>query len=378
MLMRQIDTIAIFRRLFITWRALGIILWPFNKYLRIVYDLLMTIFVTFGFPLHLVLGIIFSTNQEQFFINLVIGIASVSCTLKHLLLRYRLSEMLMVNEILARLDERVHTNMDYDYYKRFIERPCNFMINFFTRCYFAVSITALLTALVTGELLYPAFVPLAWRTSISQYIVAILFQFAGVSLQIVQNIANDAYGPVVLCMLSGHVHLLANRVSRVSHSSEENIAGNSTDLALCIEDHKLLRSTSNTVERIVSASYLVQFVGVGINLCIGLVYLLFFADNYFAYVYYSLHVTAIMIELFPCCYFGSMLECEFHDLSYAIFRSNWPTQPRAFRRNVVNFTELTLREVTLYAGGMIRINLDSFFATCKMGYSFFTVIQSMK
>lgn len=53
-------------------------------------------------------------------------------------------------------------------------------------------------------------------------------------------------------------------------------------------------------------------------------------------------------------------------------------QPRIFRRNVVNFTELTLKEVTMYAGGMFRINLDTFFATCKMGYSFFTVVQSMK
>lgn len=239
-MLRQIDTRAIFTRLFITWRVLGIILWPFNRHLRLIYDILMNTYITFGFPAHLVLGIIFSTNQEQFFINLVIGIASVSCVFKHLLLRFRMREMQSVNEIFAQLDDRVRTNEDYDYYKRLIERPCNFMVNFFTRCYFAVSITALTMALVTGELLYPAYIPLQWRTSVFKYAVGILFQFAGVTLQIVQNIANDAYGPVVICMLSGHVHLLANRVSRVGHNNAESVEDSYRELSMCIEDHKLL------------------------------------------------------------------------------------------------------------------------------------------
>ncbi|XP_067626101.1 odorant receptor 33b-like [Eurosta solidaginis] len=375
---RQIDTMAIFRRLFITWRVLGILLWPFNKYLRIIYDFAMNIFVTFLFPTHLVLGMVFATTQDQFFTNLVIGISCVSCSFKHLLIRYRLNDMLEVNDIISRLDVRIQVQSDYEYYKKSIEQPSTFMVTTISRSYFAVAITALITALVTGELLYPAFVPLAWEASIWQYVMALLFQFTGVCLQIVQNIANDAYGPVVLCMLSGHVRLLANRVSRIGHDNADNTEENYQDLIVCVEDHRLLMSTSNKVERIISGSYLVQFVGVGINLCAGLVYVLFFADNYFAYVYYTLHIIAIMFELFPCCYFGSMLEFEFHNLSYAIFSSNWPMQPRPFRRNVVNFTELTLREVTLYAGGMIRINLNSFFATCKMGYTFFTVIQTLK
>ncbi|XP_054083784.1 odorant receptor 33a-like [Zeugodacus cucurbitae] len=377
-MLRQLDTRAIFTRLFLTWRVLGIIDWPYHRHLRVVYDILLNTFVTFGFTAHLVLGIIFSTNQDQFFTNLVMGIASVSCVFKHLLYRFRMKEMQRINEVLAQHDDRVRTKEDYDYYKRLMERPCNFMVNFFARCYFAVTITALIMAIVTGELLYPAFIPLQWHTSVFKYAVSLSFQFNGVTLLAVQNIANDAYGPVVLCMLSGHVHLLSNRVSRVGHDKPDDLEDNYKALSLCIEDHKLLMSTTTAVERMVSASYLVQFGSVGLNLCLGLVYLLFFADNYFAYVYYTIHITAMLIELFPFCYYGSMLESEFYDLSYAIFSCNWPMQPRSFRRNVVNFTELTLREVTLYAGGIVRINLDSFFATCKTGYSFFTVIQSMK
>ncbi|XP_054083357.1 odorant receptor 33b-like [Zeugodacus cucurbitae] len=377
-MLHQLDTRAIFTPIFIHWRVLGIIHWPFQRHLRLVYDILLNTVVTVCFPLHLIVGIIFSTNQEEFFTNLVMGIASVSCVSKHLFYRYRIPEMQRINEVLAQLDDRVRINEDYDYYKRLIERPCNFMVNCFTRCYFAVSIMGLITALVTGELIYPAFIPLQWRTSVFKYALSLSFQFIGVTLLAVQNIANDAYGPVLLCMLSGHVHLLSNRVSRVGHDKPDSVDDNYKELSLCIEDHKLLMSTTTAVGRTISASYLVQFGGVGINLCTALVYLLFFADNYIAYVYYSIQITAMLIELFPCCYYGSMLECEFHDLSYAIFSCNWPSQPRPFRRNIVNFTELTLREVALYAGGMVRINLDSFFSTLKTGYSFFTVIQTMK
>ncbi|XP_011178696.2 odorant receptor 33c-like [Zeugodacus cucurbitae] len=260
-MVRQLDTRAIFTRLFLTWRVLGVIDWPFHRHLRLVYDILTNTVVTVCFPLHLLVGIVFSTNQEEFFTNTVQGIASVSCVLKHVLYRFRMREMQRINEILGQLDDRVRTNEDYDYYKHHMERPCNFMVNFFTRCYFAVSIMALVTALFTGKLLYPAFIPLQWRTSVFKYAMTLLYQFTSVSLQAVQNIANDAYGPVVLCMLSGQVHPLSNSMSRVGHDKPDSVEDNYKELSLCIEDHKLLMSTTMAAESMASARYIVQFGG---------------------------------------------------------------------------------------------------------------------
>lgn len=374
----QINTKAIFVRLFFTWRILGITGWPFNRYLRVVYDLMVNLTVTFGFTGHVIVGFFFSTNKDEFFNSLVISVACINSVLKHFILRYFKREVWDLNETISLLDDRVRNMEDYEYYKRYIERPCKFMMRFFFSSYAAVSLTALMNGLATGELLYPGYLPLPWRTSGLAYAICVIYQFYGVSMEIVKNLGNDLYGPLIYCLLSGHVHLLANRVSRVGHDNPENMEDNYKELCDCIKDHKMLMHIKTKVERINSGVCMVQFFGVGVSLCIGLIYLLFFADNLFAYIYYSVHSMAIMTELFPCCYFGNMLECEYYDLSYAIFRSNWPMQPRIFRRNVVNFTELTLKEVTMYAGGMFRINLDTFFATCKMGYSFFTVVQSMK
>ncbi|XP_017483289.1 PREDICTED: odorant receptor 33b-like [Rhagoletis zephyria] len=374
----KVNSADIFSSLFFFWRTLGFTT-TYNKYLIALYDAFVTTFVTFAFPAHLLLGAAFAEKKENIFINLAIGISAIACTFKHFLLRPQLTQILFVNDMLQQLDERVQNVEDIRYYVTHIRRRSIFMMRFFTVVYFSVAIMAVLSALWSGKILYPAYVIIDWHSSTGKYLLVMLFQVYGLTMQIIQNLTNDTYGPMVLCLLSGHVHLLARRVARIGHDIDGDTVENSyRALVLCIEDYKLLMSTTKQVERIISSSYMVQFTAVGINVVVGLIYMLFFADNLFAYGYYIFHILAIMIEIFPCCYYGSLVQAEFHALSYAIFRCNWLTQPREFRRNLITFVELSLYEVTVSAGGMMRIHLDSFFKTCKMGYSFFTVIQSMK
>ncbi|XP_036329676.1 odorant receptor 33b-like [Rhagoletis pomonella] len=363
----------IFSSLFFFWRT------TCNQYLIALYDAFVTTIATFAFPVHLLLGAAFAERNENIFINLAIGISAIACTLKHFLLRPQLTEILFVNDILQQLDERVENVEDIRYYVTHIRRRSIFMMRFFTMVYFSVGIMAVLSALWSGKILYPAYVIIDWHSSTGKYLLVMLFQVYGLTMQIIQSVTNDAYGPMVLCLLSGHVHLLARRIARIGHDIDgDTVEDTYRALVLCIGDYKLLMSTTKQVERIISSTYVVQFSAVGINVVWGLIYLLFFADNLLAYGYYIFHILAIMIEIFPCCFYGRLVQAEFHALSYAIFRCNWLTQPLEFRRNLMTFVELSLYEVTVLAGGVMRIHLDSFFKTCKMAYSLFTVIQSMK
>ncbi|XP_029407394.2 odorant receptor 33b-like [Bactrocera dorsalis] len=370
----KIDTVNSFKRLLFLWQILGLKT-NYNKYLIGLYDIFVNIFATFAFPLHLLLGVIFASDKETVFTNLAICISTIACTAKHLTLRPQLSQIIFINKILQNLDQRVQNEEDTRYYMKNMRARCIFMMNFFTVSYFAVSGMAVLAALSTSNILYPAYVIVDWQNSTWKYLAVFIFQFYGLNMQIVQNLTNDVYGPMILCMLSGHIHLLSRRISRIGHESAAEEDRNYEELVLCIDEYKVLMKQ---VERIISPSYMVQFTAVGINVVIGLLYLLFFADNLFAYCYYIFHIISIMTEIFPCCYYGSMVQAEFYALSYAIFRSNWISQSRTFRRAAVTFTELSLRDVTVSAGGMMRIHLDSFFKTCKMGYSIFTVLQSMR
>ncbi|XP_054744550.1 odorant receptor 33b-like [Anastrepha obliqua] len=373
----RINTVKIFSSLFFFWRILGFTT-SCNKYLIGLYDVFVTIVVTFAFPAHLLLGAIFTDEREDIFINLAIGISAIACTIKHFMLRPHLQRIVALNKTLQQLDERVRSDEDTHYYIKYMRNRSVFMMLFYVYVYFSVGVMAVLSALWTGKILYPAYVIVDWRSTTWKYLVVMLYQSYGLNMQIIQNLTNDTYGPIVLCLLAGHVHLLSRRVARIGHEITSETDENYRALVICIEDYKLLMSTTKRVESIISSSYMVQFTAVGINVVVGLVYLLFYADNIFAYGYYIFHILAIMIEIFPCCYYGSLVQAEFHALSYAIFTSNWLTQPRPYHRNLITFVELSLMDVTVTAGGMMRIHLDSFFKTCKMGYSFFTVLQSLK
>lgn len=109
-----------------------------------------------------------------------------------------------------------------------------------------------------------------------------------------------------------------------------------------------------------------------------LVYLFFYVDNLFAYAYYASFLLAIAVELFPIYYYGTLLQEEFNNLPYAIFSSNWPLQTRSYRQSVMIFTEVAMRQLTMLAGGIVGIRLDSFFAICKMAYSLFAVAMRIK
>lgn len=123
---------------------------------------------------------------------------------------------------------------------------------------------------------------------------------------------------------------------------------------------------------------LVLFVSSGLNICVALVFLIFYVDSLVGTLYYSMFILAIAVELFPCYYFGSVLQQEFDDLTYSIFRSNWTDQSKNYRKNMIIFVNNTLRKVTMVGGGIVSIQLESFFAICKMAYSLFTLVRNMK
>lgn len=107
-------------------------------------------------------------------------------------------------------------------------------------------------------------------------------------------------------------------------------------------------------------------------------YLIFYVNDIFSYVYYVVFLLAMPLEVFPLCYFGTSAQMEFEQLSYAIFSCNWVAQNTAFKKNLLIFTEQSLRKQIVIAGGMFAVNMDTFFATLKFAYSLFAVVVQMK
>ncbi|XP_037958878.1 odorant receptor 33b-like [Teleopsis dalmanni] len=372
-------SIAIFKRFDIYWQLLGYKT-KYNAYLMYIYQTIITIAVTIGFPLHLNIGLLLARNQEEFFNNMALNVASIACTIKIITYTMHINEMEELTELYAKLDARLQKNDESTYFQYKVKRFSHFMVTMFSTSYFSSGIVLLISLALGGKrrLLCPAWLPIDWETSSFSYICAIIYQYIGLCMQTVQNVINDAYSPVAYCTLAGHVHILAMRISKIGYNAKMADGINATELHECFEDYSRIMCIHRRLERIVSIPLLVQFLANALNICAALVYLLFFADNIIGYIYYIMFLFSIIVELFPVCYYGSLMEDELRNLPYALFTCKWFTQTNVFRRSIIVFTQISLRNVPAFAGGLFRIHLDSFFATCKMAYSFFTLVMSIK
>ena len=132
------------------------------------------------------------------------------------------------------------------------------------------------------------------------------------------------------------------------------------------------------LQDVISFVTFAQFASTCYNIGIVLMFLIFYVKDLMDYVYYGVYVATICLEIFPCCYYGSILMWELDNLPYALFRCKWLEQSKGFRQNVLLFSQSTMRETRLLASGIIGINLDAFFGTIKMAYSLFTVMLQLK
>ncbi|SPP79864.1 blast:Odorant receptor 33b [Drosophila guanche] len=237
------------------------------------------------------------------------------------------------------------------YFDRNTQREANFVWKSFIVAYGLSNVAAIASVLFGKghKLLYPAWFQIYW--------LSVAYQIAGVGIQIVQNLANDSYPPMTFCVVAGHVRLLSMRLSRMGYEGKAAKATVVKELLENIEDHRKI------VELLRSTMHLSQ---------------LFFAENNFAMTYYGVYFVAMLLELFPCCYYGTLISVELNRLTDSIFSSNWVGMERGYCRSLLIFMQLTLANVEIRAGGMIGISLNAFFVTIRLAYSFFTLAMSLR
>uniref|UniRef100_A0A1I8N999 Odorant receptor n=1 Tax=Musca domestica TaxID=7370 RepID=A0A1I8N999_MUSDO len=365
----QTNSVENFKMFWFLWRLLGFRGFQ-NKYANIVHNLVLHVAISFWYPMHLTLGLLSLPNQGEIFKNLSITITCIVCSMKQLFLRWKIRQMHDIEMLFLELDASVESRQEYHFFTNGPRKHAQWITKLYCTCYMGANVAAITMVMLDSQrrLMYPAWFPFDWSSSSQVYWAVLMYQFMGVTTQIVQNLVNDAPAGVLLCLISGHVRLLGMRVSRIGHDSKKTENENLADLGKLF---KLVEDTQSYVQ-------LILYISGGLNICVAVVYLIFFVESLTAYLYYSAFILAITIEIYPSYYYGSSCQQEFNDLSYAIFCSNWLEQPKRFHKNMRIFVESTLPKVTMTAGGIVRMQIENFFAICKMAYSLFTLIRSIK
>ncbi|XP_052851403.1 odorant receptor 33b [Drosophila gunungcola] len=367
----------IYRAYWLYWRLLGLEShFPLNRLL----DVLITVFVTFWYPIHLILGLFMERTLGDVCKGLPITAACFFASFKFVCFRAKLSEIKTIEVLFKELDQRALSDEECKFFDKNTRREANFIWKSFIVAYGLSNASAIASVLFGGghKLLYPAWFPYDVQASELRFWLSVTYQIVGVSLAILQNLANDSYPPMTFCVVAGHVRLLAMRLSRIGHDQKESNSSVARKLIESIEDHRKLMKIVELLRSTMNISQLGQFISSGVNISITLVNILFFAENNFAVTYYGVYFLSMVLELFPCCYYGTLISIEMSRLTHAIYSSNWLGMERGYCRTLLIFMQLTLAEVQIKAGGMIGIGMNAFFATVRMAYSFFTLAMSLR
>ncbi|KAH8412641.1 hypothetical protein KR009_003958 [Drosophila setifemur] len=367
----------IYRVYWLYWRILGL---ECDFPLRHLLDFLITTFVTIWYPIHLIMGLFLERTLGDVCKGIPITAACFFCSFKFICFRLKLAEIKNIEDLFKELDQRAVSEEERQFFDQNTRREANFVWKSFIWAYGLSNLSAIASVLFGGghKLLYPAWFPYNVQSSELIFWLSVIYQIAGVSLAILQNLANDSYPPMTFCVVAGHVRLLAMRLSRIGQDQKATKVVIARQLIESIEDHRKLMKIVELLRSTMNISQLGQFVSSGINISITLVNILFFADNNLQVTYYGVYFVSMVLELFPLCYYGTLISIEMNRLTYAIYSSNWLGMDRGYCRTLLIFMQLTLSEVQIKAGGMIGIGMNAFFATVRLAYSFFTLAMSLR
>ncbi|XP_001356970.3 odorant receptor 33c [Drosophila pseudoobscura] len=353
-----------------------------------IYVGLLHLLVTFLFPVHLLVNLAMQPTSAELFQNLSISMTCAACSLKHVAHLYHLQEIAEIQKLLIELDGYVDSEEEHRYYVDHLQCQARR----FTRCLYAsfVVIYVLfllnLMILIASEdrmLVYPAYFPFDWQGNGYLYAIALGYQSICLVLEGIQGVSNDTFSPLTLCFLGGHIHMWGLRMRKLGYEEEDEESpsvNHHQQLWNYIEQHKILMRLHRLTRHTVSLAQLVQLGCSGASLCIIVCYLLFFVRDIITLLYYMIFIAVICVQLFPACYFASVVAEEMQSFPYAIFSSKWYEESREHRRDLLIFTQLTLvgRSRVIKAGGLIELNLNAFFVTLKTAYSLFALVVQVK
>ncbi|XP_037941071.1 odorant receptor 59a-like [Teleopsis dalmanni] len=245
------------------------------------------------------------------------------------------------------------------------------------------------------QLLYNGWLPFDYKTSDLKFNIAKYYQLIAIVYAIVHNYISDRFSIIAFYQLSAHVIFLHKRISRIGHDQENNVENEkyfrSCIVAqqrvneykyICIVQINVFKRFSfrlcTQIEDITTFPIFLQFTVTGITACLTLTLAVFYAEDNMTRLYFLFYAMAVLLGIFPVCYFGSELEYRFEQLHWSIYFSDWTKQSMNFKKDMLIFNERSLKHRALFAGGILRIHLPTFLSTCKGAYSMFAVVLRFK
>ncbi|XP_055840510.1 odorant receptor 2a-like [Episyrphus balteatus] len=376
-----LHTYEAFKYHWFVWQFCGL-KYPKNhnwKLLYTVYAIILNATVTLFFPLTLIVNCFLSENFTELCENLYITITDVICNLKFLNVFIVRKKLLAVKDILDRLDTRAKTD-DEIHALRMGIRSAHKCFCIFAIMFGCAIITSQLVVYLSSErtLMYPAWLPLNWKTSYRDFLIAHSYQVYGLTVQAIQDLGNDTYPQAYLRILCAHIEALSLRISKLGNKKGMNSKEVNKELIECIKDHQIIIELHKTIQQIISTACLAQFMCTGLAQCTIGVYMLYVGLDFSKLLNIVIFFTAVTFEIFILCHFGDQLCQRAEQLTVAIYSCNWMDQNKKFKQALLLLLKRSQRPLVIMAGDLIPLKLPTFVRVMKTAYSTFAVLSEVK
>ncbi|XP_037941795.1 odorant receptor 7a-like [Teleopsis dalmanni] len=131
------------------------------------------------------------------------------------------------------------------------------------------------------------------------------------------------------------------------------------------------------IRPVISRTISQQFIITGFVLCLTGISLTTFASDAAQILFTVIYQIAILVEIFPCCWFVNVLMHESDYLTTAMYSCNWYTQNLKFRKTLIIFMQRSQKTNVILAGNLAPITLQTFLAIIRFSFSMFTLLNNM-
>lgn len=357
------------------WQQMGLLQPPgMSRRWFVVRGIVINFLVTLLFPLTLLAKLFFTYSLQELCENLTITITDMVANLKFInvfLVRRQLHE---IRELLHQLDERAMRQGNVEELaalRQAVQTARRGFCIFGGIFVFGTALSCFRVAIAQErQLLFPAWFGVDWQHSNLAYMLIYAYQLFGLSVQALQDCANDSYPPAYLCILTGHMRALELRVRRIGYDScqerpELSPARRNAfyrELRDCIRDYINILKLYDIIQEILSVACMAQFVCSAAVQCTVAMHFLYVADanDRSAMILSLVFFLSVTLEVFIICYFGDHVRTQSEALLDAFYASNWIDQLPQFRRNLIITLQRAQRPCFIYAGGYIAVTLETF------------------
>ncbi|EDX03349.1 GD23103 [Drosophila simulans] len=220
----------------------------------------------------------------------------------------------------------------------------------------------------------------AWRMyfpyvdSEKQFYISSIAEVILMGTAVFMDLCTDVCPLISMLMARCHISLLKQRLRNLRSEPGRTEDEYLQELTDCVRDHRLILDYVDALRSVLSGTIFVQFLLIGTVLGLSMINLMFFS-TFSTGVGTAIFMFCVSMETFPFCYLCNMIIDDCQEMADSLFQSDWTSADRRYKSTLVYFLHNLQQPITLTAGGVFPICMQTNLTMVKLAFSVVTVVK---